>query len=123
MFLRKVSATGTAPSLIRITLKGATSSLYDQLKTQTRQPSLFYSGRRTTQRYGHCIASMCSLFVQAKLIRVSIAWHVSGGLYITVLEQPTELQALQLPTSVADTCSAWSTWTSSNVPDQIDSGL
>jgi len=52
-----------------------------------------------------------------------IAWHVSGGLYINILEQPTELEALQLPTSVADTCSAWSTWTSSNVPDQIDSGL
>jgi FtsP/CotA-like multicopper oxidase with cupredoxin domain len=53
-----------------------------------------------------------------------IAWHVSGGLYINILERPTEIQSSRnIPSSVADTCQAWADWTATNIPDQIDSGL
>jgi hypothetical protein len=52
-----------------------------------------------------------------------IAWHVSAGLYINVLEQPEQIAAMDFPSTVGDTCRAWAAWTGTNVPDQIDSGL
>jgi len=52
-----------------------------------------------------------------------IAWHVSGGLYINVLERPQDIQSMQISDTVASTCATWDTWTQSNIPDQIDSGL
>ncbi|KAF2675303.1 hypothetical protein BT63DRAFT_365564 [Microthyrium microscopicum] len=52
-----------------------------------------------------------------------IAWHVSGGLYINILERPDDVMKLDFPSVVADTCASWDTWTSANIPDQIDSGL
>jgi len=52
-----------------------------------------------------------------------IAWHVSGGLYINVLERPDDIKAFTIPPAVNDVCTEWDAWTNSNVPDQIDSGL
>lgn len=52
-----------------------------------------------------------------------IAWHVSGGLYINILERPTDIEAFTLPSVTSDICQSWDTWTNSNIPDQIDSGL
>ena len=53
-----------------------------------------------------------------------IAWHVSGGLYVNLLERPDEIPSVvQIPSSVDGLCSSWDAWTNSNVVDEIDSGL
>ncbi|KAF2436984.1 laccase-1 precursor [Tothia fuscella] len=52
-----------------------------------------------------------------------IAWHVSAGLYVNILERPDDIQKRHFPASSFETCAAWDAWTSSNVPNQIDSGL
>ncbi len=52
-----------------------------------------------------------------------IAWHVSSGLYVSILEQPGQIQQMTIPPSLAQTCRTWSKWTGHDIPDQIDSGL
>lgn len=52
-----------------------------------------------------------------------IAWHVSGGLYVTVLERPDDIAALEIPMIMAQTCRDWWAYTNSTVVDMIDSGL
>lgn len=52
-----------------------------------------------------------------------IAWHVSAGLYVTVLEHPEDIAKQQIPSIMAQTCRDWSTFTGEVMVDQIDSGL
>jgi len=52
-----------------------------------------------------------------------IAWHVSAGLYINVIERPDMIEQFDIPQSVHDTCVAWDAYSNANVVDQIDSGL
>ena len=53
-----------------------------------------------------------------------IAWHVSAGLYINILENGPHIKHdLQIPGIMAQTCRDWGTWTGTNIPDEIDSGL
>ncbi|KAI6787059.1 hypothetical protein KC358_g18903 [Hortaea werneckii] len=53
-----------------------------------------------------------------------IAWHVSEGLYLNMLERPDEIRAdMAIPGIMAQTCRDWSAWTGENVVDEIDSGL
>ncbi|MCJ1311797.1 hypothetical protein MMC25_005470 [Agyrium rufum] len=52
-----------------------------------------------------------------------IAWHVSTGLYISVLEQPEMIRSLSMPSIIAQTCRDWADYTGHDVVDQIDSGL
>lgn len=52
-----------------------------------------------------------------------IAWHVSAGLYITVVERPDDIAKLKIPSIMAQTCRDWAAFTNTNVVDQIDSGL
>jgi len=52
-----------------------------------------------------------------------IAWHVSAGLYMTVLERPADIKNLKIPGIMAQTCREWSAYTNTSIPDQIDSGL
>lgn len=52
-----------------------------------------------------------------------IAWHVSAGLYINVMERPDDIEKLKVPQSSHDLCKAWDDYTSRDVVDQIDSGL
>jgi FtsP/CotA-like multicopper oxidase with cupredoxin domain len=52
-----------------------------------------------------------------------IAWHVSAGLYVTVLERPADIKNLKIPSVVAQTCRDWATFTGEGPIDQIDSGL
>lgn len=52
-----------------------------------------------------------------------IAWHVSAGLYITVLERPADIANLPIPSIMAQTCRDWAAYTNTTVVDQIDSGL
>ncbi|KAF2488415.1 hypothetical protein BU16DRAFT_226331 [Lophium mytilinum] len=52
-----------------------------------------------------------------------LAWHVSGGLYINVLEQKEQIKAFKLDSDNFDGCKTWDAFTNNNIPDQIDSGL
>jgi FtsP/CotA-like multicopper oxidase with cupredoxin domain len=52
-----------------------------------------------------------------------IAWHVSAGLYMTVLERPADIKKLKIPSIMAQTCRQWAAYTNTSIPDQIDSGL
>ncbi|RFU26799.1 hypothetical protein B7463_g9537, partial [Scytalidium lignicola] len=52
-----------------------------------------------------------------------ISWHVSGGLYVSVLERPDDIAKLQIPSIMAQTCRDWAIFTNGTVIDQIDSGL
>ncbi|KIW07853.1 uncharacterized protein PV09_01768 [Verruconis gallopava] len=52
-----------------------------------------------------------------------IAWHVSAGLYVNILERPDAI-TYQVPSALEQTCVDWAAWEAAgNVPDQIDSGL
>jgi hypothetical protein len=52
-----------------------------------------------------------------------IAWHVSAGLYVTVLERPGDIAKMHLPSIMAQSCRDWAAYTNSTVVEQIDSGL
>ena len=52
-----------------------------------------------------------------------IAWHVSAGLYINVMENAAAIEKLKIPSSFAQTCREWGAFTNTEIPDQIDSGL
>ncbi|KAF2713059.1 multicopper oxidase [Pleomassaria siparia CBS 279.74] len=52
-----------------------------------------------------------------------LAWHLSGGLFFQVLERPDDLMKEVVANDVTEVCNAWDTYTKTNVPDQIDSGL
>jgi hypothetical protein len=53
-----------------------------------------------------------------------IAWHVSAGLYINILERPQDIKNdVQIPSIMAQTCRDWSAWTGDHIVPEIDSGL
>ncbi|KAL9620603.1 MAG: hypothetical protein Q9160_004857 [Pyrenula sp. 1 TL-2023] len=52
-----------------------------------------------------------------------IAWHVSNGLYVNVLERGDDIQQIPFPPDVMQTCRDWANFTGTVVPNQIDSGV
>ncbi|KAA8572187.1 hypothetical protein EYC84_002096 [Monilinia fructicola] len=52
-----------------------------------------------------------------------IAFHVSSGLYVNVVERPADIAKLKIPSIMAQTCRDWALFTNTTVVDQIDSGL
>ena len=52
-----------------------------------------------------------------------IAWHVSSGLYVNLLEMPEKIDEMNIPEITAQTCDPWNLWSSTHTVDQIDSGL
>ncbi|KAL9011159.1 MAG: hypothetical protein Q9173_003972 [Seirophora scorigena] len=53
-----------------------------------------------------------------------IAWHVSAGLYVNLMEQPDKINDRgAVPQTIVQTCRDWSAYSGSNIVDQIDSGL
>ncbi|KAK9413328.1 putative Laccase [Seiridium unicorne] len=53
-----------------------------------------------------------------------VAWHVSAGFNVNILERARDLVKLQHTAKVMDeTCKAWDAWTAVNIANQIDSGL
>ena len=52
-----------------------------------------------------------------------IAWHVSQGLYVNILERPADVRKQSIPQSWSQTCKDWEAFTSREIVDQIDSGL
>ncbi|KAF8253925.1 hypothetical protein K440DRAFT_532846 [Wilcoxina mikolae CBS 423.85] len=47
-----------------------------------------------------------------------IAWHISGGLYVNLMEHPTEIEKLHIPGTLHQTCRDWATFTNTTVVDQ-----
>ncbi|KAK8203046.1 laccase [Phyllosticta capitalensis] len=52
-----------------------------------------------------------------------ISWHNSAGFVLLAMENPAAIQALDIPDNIKNTCTAWATFTSGVMVDQIDSGL
>lgn len=52
-----------------------------------------------------------------------IAWHVSGGLYANIMEQPAEIKDLVIPSTSYQNCRDWAGYSGGNLLPQIDSGL
>ncbi|KAL8715833.1 MAG: hypothetical protein Q9220_000500 [cf. Caloplaca sp. 1 TL-2023] len=52
-----------------------------------------------------------------------IAWHLSGGLYANILENPAGIKSLNVPSTSYQVCRDWASFTNTNLPNQIDSGL
>ncbi|KAI4862115.1 putative multicopper oxidase [Hypoxylon rubiginosum] len=53
-----------------------------------------------------------------------VAWHVSAGFDVNILERAQDLVNLPNTAEVMNqTCTAWDAWSATNVVDQIDSGL
>jgi hypothetical protein len=52
-----------------------------------------------------------------------VAWHVSGGLYLNLLEQPDAIKRLKIPNEFHDTCRAWVDYTSTEPVQDSDDGL
>lgn len=72
---------------------------------------------------GYVVLQMTSDNPGAWPLHCHVAWHVSAGLYITVLERPDDIKKLRIPSVVAQTCRDWAAFTGKHVVDQIDSGL
>jgi len=72
---------------------------------------------------GYLIMQMTADNPGAWPLHCHIAWHVSAGLYITVLERPADIAKLPIPSIMAQTCKDWATFSGTTVINQIDSGL
>ncbi|KAL8766424.1 MAG: hypothetical protein Q9209_006800 [Squamulea sp. 1 TL-2023] len=52
-----------------------------------------------------------------------IAWHLSAGLYANIVENPEGIKKVNVPSTSYQVCRDWATFTETNLPNQIDSGL
>jgi FtsP/CotA-like multicopper oxidase with cupredoxin domain len=52
-----------------------------------------------------------------------LAWHVSGGLFMQILERPEDILKQDFDQDVFELCDKWDAYTAVNAPNQIDSGL
>ncbi|EOA90070.1 uncharacterized protein SETTUDRAFT_103216 [Exserohilum turcica Et28A] len=52
-----------------------------------------------------------------------LAWHVSGGLFMQILERPEDIRQQDFDEDVFDQCDKWAAYTADNFVNQIDSGL
>ncbi|PCG96276.1 Multicopper oxidase, type 2 [Penicillium occitanis (nom. inval.)] len=52
-----------------------------------------------------------------------VAWHVSDGLYINLIENPDLIQNRSIPYTSAQTCREWWAYTGHEIVDQVDSGV
>lgn len=52
-----------------------------------------------------------------------IAWHLSAGMSILLLERPEEVHKIQIPDSVTGTCDAYKAWQAANPAVPVDDGL
>ncbi|KAK0516994.1 hypothetical protein JMJ35_000149 [Cladonia borealis] len=52
-----------------------------------------------------------------------IAWHLSQGLYVNLMEQADNITSMQIPSVIPEMCKNWNFYTSQDVVEQIDSGL
>lgn len=105
--------------------------------------------RRDTQNlipYGHMVLQYNTDNPGIWLFHCHIAWHVSTvsrliplsspcsvlrgtrlthfqGLSVTFMERPADINQMQIPYVMEQTCADWNTYSENNIVDQIDSGI
>ncbi|KAI9768079.1 MAG: hypothetical protein M1840_005113 [Geoglossum simile] len=82
--------------------------------------------RRDTQmlrRYGHIVIQIDADNPGVWPFHCHIAWHMSMGLSINVMERPADITQMQIPMVMHQTCRDWEAYSQANVVDQIDSGI
>lgn len=82
--------------------------------------------RRDTQMLrpsGHIVAQYDANNPGVWPFHCHIAWHLSLGLYMNILERPDDITSMSIPDVIQQTCTDWDAYTSQAVVDQIDSGL
>ncbi|KAI9740140.1 MAG: hypothetical protein M1818_004891 [Claussenomyces sp. TS43310] len=82
--------------------------------------------RRDTQmlrRAGYVVLDLIADNPGVWAFHCHIAWHVSVGLYINIMERPADITEMQIPEVMKGTCVAWQAYTEEYVLDQIYSGL
>ncbi|KIV88988.1 hypothetical protein, variant 2 [Exophiala mesophila] len=52
-----------------------------------------------------------------------IAWHLSAGMSIMLMERPAEIAKIEVPSSVKATCDAYKAWEAANPHIPVDEGL
>ncbi|EDU39703.1 SufI multicopper oxidase [Pyrenophora tritici-repentis] len=52
-----------------------------------------------------------------------VAWHVSTGMFSSLIERPQDVAKMNFPAQNKNTCRAWDKYSSQNVVDQVDSGV
>ena len=52
-----------------------------------------------------------------------IAWHLSAGMDLNMIEQPDAIRSLRVPSIMYQQCRDWAAYTNTTVVDQIDSGF
>lgn len=52
-----------------------------------------------------------------------IAWHLSSGLFVQVIENPPKIRDLAIPSTFYQQCRDWSAFTGETIVDQVDSGV
>jgi Multicopper oxidase len=75
------------------------------------------------QRYGHIVIQIDADNPGVWPFHCHIAWHMSMGLAINVMENPADITQLQIPMVMQQTCKDWDAYSSKNVVDQIDAGI
>jgi FtsP/CotA-like multicopper oxidase with cupredoxin domain len=52
-----------------------------------------------------------------------VAWHLSAGMYINIMERPADILEFEVPDEVLGTCDTWEAWQNDHVTNQVDSGV
>ena len=52
-----------------------------------------------------------------------VNWHLTGGFYVSILEDVGAIKRLHVPSTLGQTCRNWAVWTGNHVVDEIDAGL
>lgn len=52
-----------------------------------------------------------------------LAWHVSAGLYVNILEHPDKISSMEIPENVYNTCRDWTGFQPTDLLPEIDSGV
>jgi Multicopper oxidase len=52
-----------------------------------------------------------------------IAWHLSSGMAITIVERPDDIVNVPIPPASYQQCRDWRSWKTAGVLPQIDSGV
>ena len=91
--------------------------------TQRRDVQLLQPKNTTTDEPGYLVAQYFTDNAGVWPFHCHIAWHVSAGLYINVMENTTGIAEYTLPPNVAETCNSWAAYSGHDIVDEIDSGL
>ncbi|KAJ9608919.1 hypothetical protein H2200_006690 [Cladophialophora chaetospira] len=57
------------------------------------------------------------------VVHCHIAWHLSAGMVVLLLEHPEEVSKIQIPDSITGTCPAYSTWLAANPGVAVEDAL